>query len=765
MKRLMFLPVLLLSVLSMLAGVGKNESVGLVLSGGGAKGIAHIGVIKALEENNIPIDYVAGTSMGAIVGGLYSMGYTPEEMMELITSKEFAAWSTGRIDEKLVHYFSKPRPTPALLQVPISKTDTTKSVVPASIISPLPMNFAFMELFSAYTAQCGKDFNKLFVPFRCVISDVDAKRKIVCSRGNLGDAIRGSMSFPAVFQPIEIDGVLAYDGGIYDNFPVDVMREDFAPDVIIGVNVSSGNAAPKTGSLYEQLENLIMQGSSYELPADEGVKISVGLSEFGLLDFPKAKEIYQKGYDKAMSMIDSIKGRVNARESGESLELRRRVFKSKTPYLRFDSVKVEGGTDSQNDYITYLFTKNRPDTFGIATARSAYYQAITPGTLRNLMPRAEQNDSTGLFSLDLKASVKDNFRVGFGGFLTSTTNSMIFLSGGYNTLSYHGIESNLNVWVGQSYYAGCLNGKMFLPTPIPSSLELQLVASRQKYYESSNLFYEDKTPTFIHDKEYFARLSYAMAAGRSGKMSVGVGWGQLYDTFYQNSQNEYTNAGRDETTYKLWQARLNYTRNTLDNQSYPTSGAFYSLTAIGVTGKYQFSPFHEGTPAQYKNTTWGQVRLEAKNYFPLSRKFSVGTAVDILASTRQLVNNYDAAIVNAPAFTPTSSSYNTFNSAFRANAYGSVGLIPVCKLSDFLQLRGDFYCFMPYKKIIPLADGITAGYGKAFHDPQFYGEVAAVYNFPFAALTAYGNYLSAGPSKWNVGVSFGLFFLSPRFLK
>ena len=88
---------------------GQHQSVGLVLSGGGAKGIAHIGAIKALEENNIPIDYVTGTSMGAIVGALYACGYTPEEMMELITSDYFANISTGRIDPSLEYYFTRQR--------------------------------------------------------------------------------------------------------------------------------------------------------------------------------------------------------------------------------------------------------------------------------------------------------------------------------------------------------------------------------------------------------------------------------------------------------------------------------------------------------------------------------------------------------------------------------------------------------------------------------------------------------------------------------
>lgn len=245
-----------------------RQSVGLVLGGGGAKGIAHIGVIKALEENDIPIDFIAGTSIGAIVGGLYASGYTPDEMMDLLLSKEFAYWSTGQIDPQYSYYFATEQASPVMFNINLTtRKDSArqaKSAVPASIINPMPMSFAFMELFSGHTAQCGGDFDRLFVPFRCVASDAAAKHKVVLSKGDLGQSIRSSMSFPIVFQPTEIDSMLLYDGGIYDNFPVDVMKADFAPDFILGIDVSTIEKGPQT-SYMDQLENLVIQNNDHNL--------------------------------------------------------------------------------------------------------------------------------------------------------------------------------------------------------------------------------------------------------------------------------------------------------------------------------------------------------------------------------------------------------------------------------------------------------------------------------------------------------------------
>ena len=133
-----------------------RQSVGLVLSGGGAKGIAHAGVIQALEENGIPIDYIAGTSMGAIVGSLYASGYTPKEIIDLILSDSFSSWSTGKINPSLTYYCLKPEQSPAIVKMNIGKKESglSTSILPSSFISPFPMNIGFVEVFTPHTAVC-----------------------------------------------------------------------------------------------------------------------------------------------------------------------------------------------------------------------------------------------------------------------------------------------------------------------------------------------------------------------------------------------------------------------------------------------------------------------------------------------------------------------------------------------------------------------------------------------------------------------------------
>lgn len=245
MRKNGFLTILCLLCALMAGAAGTRPRVGLVLSGGGAKGIAHIGVIQAFEENGIPIDYITGTSMGAIVGSLYAAGLSPDEMIGLIASPGFTDWSTGKINPDYVYYFLRQPETPAFVNLNLGKDSASvRSVLPMSLINPIPMNMAFLDIYSRYTAQCGGDFDKLFVPFACVTSDVYAKHKVVLSKGSLADAVRMSMSFPGIFEPIELDGVPMYDGGIYDNFPVDAMMERFNPDAVVGIDVGSKDAPP-----------------------------------------------------------------------------------------------------------------------------------------------------------------------------------------------------------------------------------------------------------------------------------------------------------------------------------------------------------------------------------------------------------------------------------------------------------------------------------------------------------------------------------------
>lgn len=764
-SRCLFLSILL-SVLPALLKAQAHQSVGLVLSGGGAKGIAHIGLIQALEDNDIPIDYITGTSMGAIVGGLYACGYTPAEMMELINSDYFGYLSSGKADPAFTYYFSKGSPSPQMFAMSVGGRDSTarsKIFNPQSLISPMPMSFGFMQIFSAYGAQCGGNFDRLFVPFRCVASDVAQKRKKVMGAGDLGESIRASMSFPLIFQATEIDGQVLYDGGIYDNFPVGVMQTEFAPSVIIGSDVSAPSDGP-ANSYFQQLDLLVSRAQSYEVPPETGIKVRIDVSNFGLLDWDRADAIYRAGYSRGIEMMDSIKARIPTRADSTARRLRRAVFKSGTPALRFDSVNVEGATKRQNEYIKYLFHPAKgTDTIGIDRARLAFYRALSSGKMSYLRPRAHvNNDSAGLFTLDLKALVKSNFSVGAGAYITSSNNSYLYLRGGYSSLSFSSVSTDIEAWIGQSYMAGALTGRLDIASTLPSALVLKAVASRRKYYEDEELFFRDNEPAFVTAHEYFAKLAWAMAAGRSGCVDIGLGGGKLRNTFYSPGHQGGYREGRHHVDFALGQAYAAYRSSTLDNINYPLSGSSLNASFAAVLGKATCGQAGADGRGTDKHMAWLQLDAHWRNYISLGRHWVLGTEARALLSNRPLPGSYEASVSSAPAYSPTPASTNTFNPAFRANSFLAATVVPVYKFNSSLSARFSASVFAPLRGIRE-GDGGTARFGRCFDSTEFFGELNLVYSLPFGNIAGYCNY-SSSPGKFHGGISFGIYLPAPSFL-
>lgn len=763
--------IILLSVLLLFCfPLRSRETVGLVLSGGGAKGVAHIGVIKALEDNGIPVDYVAGTSMGAIVGSLYSCGWNPRQMLDLILSPDFKYWSTGTLNRNYEYLVSLPPRNPAWITFNPGVKDSTnifQNIIPTSLINPVPMNLEFLELYSPYTEQCDANFNKLFVPFRCVTSDVYHKHKIVLKEGSLGDAVRASMSFPLVFKPIEIDGVLVYDGGIYDNFPVDVMRNDFHPDFIIGVSVSSPDGKPIAGDVYSQLEDMIIQNNDYSLPADEGVKIQVPVLNFGVLDWGSSEEIYEIGYKTGLSMVDSIKKRISARESLEDLTERRRKFRSETPEVTFDSVVVKGASPEQSKYLKYLFEgKKTKKPFGpidMEQVREGYYRAVEEGKLYNLLPQAEFNkDGKNVLLLD--ATVKSPWSVGVGGWITSSTNSFLYLTAGYHTLNFNSLSVDVGGWLGQSYYGAQVRGRFSITSKVPSYLELEAVLSRQKYYDKEILFYQTDLPSFINQFQDFIRLKYLWSMTRRAKGYVSLSYGREVDTYFPQMNSDYFRLYKDKTVYHIASLQTELELNTLDNFMYPSTGRQWKVNVMVNHEESQLRIYEAEALHKWQHHFNGSLELLWRHYFNLHKNFKLGTMFNGMASIVRLYQDYTSTMIHFPAFAPLPSTKNYYNPAFRSPNYLAVGVSPVWMPFSHAQLRGNFYAYNPVRNIKPNKDSIAEYYGW-FKKTQFIGELAAVYNFPFSSISLYVNYLSSPKKNWNFGINLGLYIQAPKLVR
>ena len=746
-----------------------GQKVGLVLSGGGAKGAAHIGLIQALEDNEIPIDYISGTSIGAIVGSMYAMGYSPKEMIDLFMSPDFYNWQTGKIEDSYYYYFRKPAETPEITRFMIPLKNTSDlllldAVIPSNIVNPIQMNQSFMNLFAQATVACGKDFNRLLVPFLCVASDVYNKRPVIFQSGDLGDAVRASMTFPFVFKPITADSIPLYDGGLYDNFPIRPMIRIFHPDFIIGSSVAGKATQKNDRSLYGQLENMVMQKTDYSVSPDEGILIKFSLDNVNLLDFDKSKDLFEIGYKKGLEMVDSIRMRIKRTVSKEEIDQKRADFRNKMPKLIFKNIIIKGGLHDQQSYIESQIRSDKEKTFDMEDFKRAYFKLLTNSKIKEIIPHAVYNESNGYFDLVLDIKIEDELLVTFGGNVSSSNANQLYLGLGYKSLTNYSVNFNLDLQVGNAFNGFMFQGRIEPPYKFPNYLKFIGAFNYRKYYESDKLFIDANLLTFMQQSEGYLKLCIGLPFENKGKSEIRIGYGSLEDKYFQ-SNTTISNINFDKSDYSLFSIGTSVDINTFDAKQFPTLGENYSILTQFIAGKETYTPGSIISPRQSKaseNQSWLQLFAQINNYKTINNRFNYGYLLEAVISSKNLQSNYTTSVMQAPAFTPTPHSKLVFNEAFRSNQYVAGGVTPIYKINKIIHLRGDFNAFMP---IYPIKQGpnYKAYYGDLFSKFSYMGEVALIAQLPFLSVSLYGNYYSFPARNWNFGLNIGYVIFNPKF--
>ncbi len=291
MKKLIGITILITLVFCLFAN--ERPKIGLVLSGGGAKGIAHVGVLKVLEEHGIRPDYITGTSMGAIIGALYSIGYTAQELEEIVFSQDWQSLMTDKRDRQNQSFMELENGDKYQLSFPFKDG---KIILPTGFINGQNI----ITLLSSLTIPVHNitDFSELPIPFACIGTDIETGEPIVMDHGVLSEAIRSSMSIPSVFSPSEWENYRLLDGGLVNNFPVNQVRQ-MGAEIIIGVDISSSIA---TRDQLNNMVSVINQAISYRGYASTeeqrkscDILITPSLTDYTIMSFDKLRDIYNIG--------------------------------------------------------------------------------------------------------------------------------------------------------------------------------------------------------------------------------------------------------------------------------------------------------------------------------------------------------------------------------------------------------------------------------------------------------------------------------------
>ena len=318
--------------------------VAVVLSGGSALGLAHVGALKVIEQAGIPIDMIVGTSMGAIVGGLYAVGYSPDQLDSIVTKLDWTTVLSEQRDSLGDHYNLLKRQ-----RFPFWIGFDSKGI---SLGAGLLEGQNVLSLFTELTLHdlSVRDFDKLPVPYRAVATDITTGEKIVISHGSIADAMRASMSLPGIFRPYTLDGRELVDGGIADNMPVDVARE-MGADIVIAVESGSGKPTSpdfltSSVAITTQTLNILIDQNMESARRNADLVITPDLHDFNMMSFGDVVRIVDQGKKGAEAKLSALR------------ELASRIEKSRplvTPEMQMNrsanrplpvltTISAEGGT-------------------------------------------------------------------------------------------------------------------------------------------------------------------------------------------------------------------------------------------------------------------------------------------------------------------------------------------------------------------------------------------------------------------------------------
>ena len=714
----------------------------MVLSGGGAAGLAHIGVLKALEENDIPIDYISGTSMGALIGGLYASGYTIKEITEIVKSPNFQLAISGELPDKDIYYYTQDLIDASIIRLKIAPKDLIRNSIPTNLVTPNLLEYMLIELFEQPAAKAAYDFDSLMIPFRCVASDIVEKKEVIFSEGSLALALRASTTYPFYFKPVIIDSTMLFDGGLYNNFPADVMYDAFMPDVIIGSNVASQIEPPDEDDILSMVRNMITSPRDFTLKCEEGIVLEP-VSNIGVFDFSDIDAEIAQGYKVTIDSIAAIKAMTShARRSAQDLNIMRKDFREGFPGNKISNIKISGNlNDKQKEYIASTLGPSEKDSiFTFDDFRPQFLRLAQDGKIKYLQPVARFIPDLEAYEVDLRVRREKDITVSFGGNFSSRPVNIGFVGLKYNIFGRSSATLVANSYFGKFYGSILVRADLDLGGKKRMSISPLFVANRWDYFKSFATFFELARPSYIIKNENYGGLAYTASWGNNAILLGDVKYGVTEDRYYQSSNFTVLDTA-DLTEFTLGTMAVGIDRNTLNRKLYANRGSRIQVSARGVFGKEVTTYGTTGnTVDEYKKDhSWIETKIKYENYFAKLGPVTFGFDLEALYSNKPLYENYYASIISAPAYQPLPISKTIFINEFRSPEYAGLGLMAVLSIRKNLDFRLEGYMFQPGVSIDKTPEN-DATYIHSFDDRYYIGSSSLIYHSPLGPVSLNLNY-------------------------
>ena len=705
----------------------QDQKVGLVLSGGGATGLSHVGVLIALEEYGIPIDYITGTSAGALIGSLYAAGYSPEEIRALILSEEFRLMASGQIKGGQHFTLREDDKDASTISFSFSKDSILSKSLPTNFIESNYLDFEMMRILGVTGASYGNDFDSLFVPFRCVASDIVNKESVVFQDGYLNQAVRASMTFPFFIRPIRVEGKLLFDGGLYNNFPADVMYHDFSPDYIIGSNVSYNAAPPTENDLISQITNMLVYYSDFTLPCEEGVIIRPN-SRVTTFEFGAASEAIQQGYLSTLEYIDSILPNIKNRTTKEELNQRRKEFRERIIPLNVRKVTVSDPLKKEALYIERSFNKKKQsEAISEKKIEERYYRVLAAEQIGMVYPLLNLNeDST--YNMRLKVSREKTFKLEAGGHFSSRPVNTGYLGLSVNHLNKTAWLFHANSYFGKFYGSVKAEVTVDFPSVYPVSLKSYFVKNRWDYFKSFATFFEDVRPSFLIQNELYCGIQFSHPIQNTSKSLIDIRAFSLEDSYYQ-TENFTNKDTSDVTQFQGLNASWEIVQNSLNRKQFANSGHYLSLKARVVVGDERTNTGSTAAAQEdfRKRHNWINLSGEFRTFPVDNDYFHFGLHGIAVFNSQSLFNNYTATMLSLNEFSPLPDLKTYFFPELRSPQHVGAGFNLIFTPYKNVDWRVEAYYFQPFTQLVQ-NDDQTFGYSKPFKGESFLVSTSLIYH-------------------------------------
>ncbi len=682
-----------------------GQKVGLVLSGGGAKGLAHIGVLKALEENEIPIDYIVGTSMGGIVAGCYAAGMSPGQIEEIALSDEFLRWVSGKMEAGFNYYYNKSDDHPSFLKLNISLDSTLNFNLNTSLANDISLNFALAEMMAQSSSISKNNFDSLFIPLRVVAADIFTQTEVVLNKGVLSDAMRATQTVPLFYDPIRVDGKYLFDGGIYNNFPVDVAQKEFKPQVIIGSNVST--------KVYEEYpfgedDKLISRSLLYMLldksdpgkVPSTGIYIQSDLKAFTAFEFAKAKSMIDSGYSQTIRQMSEIKEKISARVLCEEVAARRNTFNGKASPMIVEKIRFTGFNSRQQRYLSKFFTLKDKQPLYFRQIKAGYYKLVAEDYFKNVYPSFLFYPERGKYEFQLSKRPQNNFQVDFGGVIATRSISGIFLGLNYYYFNRALTHASANFYAGTFYKSAQIKARLDIPSFGQYYIEPEATFNNWDFIQGSDVFITNYSPTVLKRIDRKVGAGFGKPVGQQYKASLYGFYINNTDRFF-NTQSFLSTDTLDEVN--LYGSRVGFklSTNLLNRKQYASQGHAYefSLEWFSLIEQIESGSTSTQPLGNNQHRAWVRARITMEQYFKKGF-YSSGYYFDAVFSNQPLFSNYQSTIINAPSFNPIQDSRTLLLQNFRAFNYVAGGWRNVFSLRGNLDLRLEGYLFKPFEQIV-----------------------------------------------------------------